>query len=272
MKLGSIFALLGLRAPPKRYGSRVEQFDLKDYGGIRFAQWLHPKYAATSFDAAEIDCLRRYVAPGDGVIDVGAHAGDTSVLFAAAVGSTGRVFAVEPNSYVLPVLEENARLNPDIAPITVMPYAAVENDGPLTFDYSDSGFCNGGDLGGIATMKHGHVYRLEVEGRNVLREIERIAPEWLEKIRLIKSFLDPVRPVKRAAISHGHADHARAGHGAVIATAETLAIMAVRYGEEPEQRRRAAVLRRSDRRRHWQVIGAASGSHPPATCSARPRS
>jgi FkbM family methyltransferase len=187
MKLGSIFALLGLRAPPKRYGSRVEQFDLKDYGGIRFAQWLHPKYAATSFDAAEIDCLRRYVAPGDGVIDVGAHAGDTSVLFAAAVGSTGRVFAVEPNSYVLPVLEENARLNPDIAPITVMPYAAVENDGPLTFDYSDSGFCNGGDLGGIATMKHGHVYRLEVEGRNVLREIERIAPEWLEKIRLIKS-------------------------------------------------------------------------------------
>jgi putative mRNA 3-end processing factor len=32
-------------------------------------------------------------------------------------------------------------------------------------------------------------------------------------------------------ITHGHADHARAGHGAVLATEATLAIMAVRYGE-----------------------------------------
>lgn len=43
--------------------------------------------------------------------------------------------------------------------------------------------------------------------------------------------IDPVRPVPRAVITHGHADHARAGHGAVLATPETLAIMAVRYGE-----------------------------------------
>ncbi|MEE8627917.1 MULTISPECIES: ligase-associated DNA damage response exonuclease [Methylobacterium] len=44
--------------------------------------------------------------------------------------------------------------------------------------------------------------------------------------------VDPVRPVPRALITHGHADHARAGHGAVLATPETLRIMAVRYGEE----------------------------------------
>ncbi|HEX8663487.1 MAG TPA: ligase-associated DNA damage response exonuclease [Beijerinckiaceae bacterium] len=43
--------------------------------------------------------------------------------------------------------------------------------------------------------------------------------------------LDPVRPVKRALITHGHSDHARVGHGAVLATSETLAIMAARYGE-----------------------------------------
>lgn len=43
-------------------------------------------------------------------------------------------------------------------------------------------------------------------------------------------YVDPVRPVDRAVITHGHADHARAGHGAVLATLETLAIMAVRYG------------------------------------------
>lgn len=44
-------------------------------------------------------------------------------------------------------------------------------------------------------------------------------------------FVDPVRPVARAVITHGHADHARAGHGAVLATPGTLAIMAARYGE-----------------------------------------
>src|SRR6478609_1551047 len=43
--------------------------------------------------------------------------------------------------------------------------------------------------------------------------------------------IDPVRPVDRALITHGHSDHARAGHGAVMATAETLKIMASRYGE-----------------------------------------
>ncbi|WP_395666592.1 ligase-associated DNA damage response exonuclease [Methylocella sp.] len=44
-------------------------------------------------------------------------------------------------------------------------------------------------------------------------------------------FVDPVRPVARAVVTHGHSDHARAGHGAVLATRETLAIMAIRMGE-----------------------------------------
>lgn len=45
-------------------------------------------------------------------------------------------------------------------------------------------------------------------------------------------YIDPVRPVDRALITHGHADHARSGHGAVLATEHTLAIMALRYGED----------------------------------------
>lgn len=43
--------------------------------------------------------------------------------------------------------------------------------------------------------------------------------------------IDPVRPVDRAVITHGHSDHARAGHGAVLATQETLDMMRLRYGE-----------------------------------------
>ena len=46
-------------------------------------------------------------------------------------------------------------------------------------------------------------------------------------------YVDPTRVVDHAVITHGHADHARRGHGAVAATAETLAIMRVRYGKAP---------------------------------------
>src|ERR1700752_3759208 len=43
-------------------------------------------------------------------------------------------------------------------------------------------------------------------------------------------FIDPVRPVDRAIITHAHSDHARPGHRAVLATAETIAIAAHRMG------------------------------------------
>src|SRR3982075_4113024 len=42
--------------------------------------------------------------------------------------------------------------------------------------------------------------------------------------------IDPVPPVERAVITHGHSDHARPGHGAVLATQETLDMMRLRYG------------------------------------------
>jgi putative mRNA 3-end processing factor len=43
--------------------------------------------------------------------------------------------------------------------------------------------------------------------------------------------IDPTRIVERALITHAHSDHARAGHGAVLATQETLDLMRLRYGE-----------------------------------------
>jgi putative mRNA 3-end processing factor len=43
--------------------------------------------------------------------------------------------------------------------------------------------------------------------------------------------IDPTRSVERALITHAHSDHARAGHGAVLATQETLDLMRLRYGE-----------------------------------------
>jgi putative mRNA 3-end processing factor len=44
--------------------------------------------------------------------------------------------------------------------------------------------------------------------------------------------IDPLRPVDKALITHAHSDHARAGHGAVLATRETLDLMRLRYGDD----------------------------------------
>lgn len=57
-----------------------------------------------------------------------------------------------------------------------------------------------------------------------------IRPEpWGIHIVPADAWVDPARAVPRALVTHGHADHARGGHGTTIATPETLAIMKLRY-------------------------------------------
>ncbi len=62
---------------------------------------------------------------------------------------------------------------------------------------------------------------------------------WIEPfpegifIKPADAWVDPGQPKARALVTHGHADHARGGHETVWATAETLAIMACRYGPQP---------------------------------------
>ncbi len=43
--------------------------------------------------------------------------------------------------------------------------------------------------------------------------------------------IDPQRPVARAVVTHGHADHCRPGQKALLATPNTIAIAQTRYGE-----------------------------------------
>ena len=49
------------------------------------------------------------------------------------------------------------------------------------------------------------------------------------------AWIDPSQPKARSLVTHGHADHARGGHGSVLATPETLAIMEARYGPQNGQ-------------------------------------
>src|SRR3954469_13828009 len=64
---------------------------------------------------------------------------------------------------------------------------------------------------------------------------------WIEShpegiyVRPADAWVDPSQPKPKALITHGHSDHARGGHGAVLATPETLAIMDVRCGPQNGQ-------------------------------------
>jgi putative mRNA 3-end processing factor len=61
---------------------------------------------------------------------------------------------------------------------------------------------------------------------------------WIEPfpqgiyVRPADAWVDPSQPKERALVTHGHADHARGGHGTVWATPDTLAIMGARYGDQ----------------------------------------
>jgi putative mRNA 3-end processing factor len=59
----------------------------------------------------------------------------------------------------------------------------------------------------------------------------RVLPQGLH-VEPGNFFIDPTRPVDRAVITHGHADHARPGNKHVLATPGTLAIMQTRYGND----------------------------------------
>lgn len=58
---------------------------------------------------------------------------------------------------------------------------------------------------------------------------------WIEPhphgiyVRPADCWIDPSCAVETALVTHGHADHARGGHGNTLATPETLAIMKLRY-------------------------------------------
>lgn len=62
------------------------------------------------------------------------------------------------------------------------------------------------------------------------RDFAWIRPEpWGIHVVPADTWIDPARPVDHALVTHGHADHARGGHGVTVATPETLAIMDLRY-------------------------------------------
>ena len=187
MKFKEIFFGLGLRPPAREYGFDIRDYDVPGVGKLQFAQWRHPRAGEAVPSVDELNGLKRWLKPGDVAIDIGAHSGDSTLPMALAVGPEGIVLAFEPNKYVFRILAANAGLNRIKTNIHPYPYAAGTDDGPMTFEYSDSGFCNGGRHEGIAAWTHAHFFPLEVQARNIPRLLEGLYPAaTLQKLRFLK--------------------------------------------------------------------------------------
>ncbi|HUM02933.1 MAG TPA: FkbM family methyltransferase [Thermoanaerobaculia bacterium] len=187
MKPKELLYALGFRPRPREYPFEIDSVTLPKEGVLRFARWRHPNEDPKEFEQEEVDALRGFLREGDVAIDIGAHTGDSTLPIALAVGASGTVLAFEPNPYAFKVLLANSELNRDRTRIVPLPVAVTPEDGTFTFEYSDAGFCNGGLHEGISALRHHHFIKLAVEGRNLVRLMERDYPDELRRLRFVKT-------------------------------------------------------------------------------------
>ena len=188
MKLKEVFFGLGLKPSIRLYPFELVEFALERDGKVGFAQWQHPGalHWKTNVSQAMVDEARKWIRAGDTAIDVGAHSGDSTLPLALAAGPSGAVLALEPNPHVFKVLLATTALNQRTTNIFPLMFAATPEDGEMVFEYSDSGFCNGGLHDGIGRWKHAHFFNLTVQGRNLPRFMEREFADESSRVRFIK--------------------------------------------------------------------------------------
>jgi FkbM family methyltransferase len=186
MKLKEYIYMFGIKPKIKKYGYTIEKFNLPLFGDIEYAQWSHPQETKKYITDKDILYLKKFIKNGDFCVDVGAHSGDTSVPMSIAAGKEGLILALEPNQYVFPVLNKNSFLNKECTNIIPLMIASTEKDNDIVFEYSDSGFCNGGLHKNINKWKHGHAFNLNVTGANLNDLLHNKFNEKLSNLKYIK--------------------------------------------------------------------------------------
>ena len=168
------------------YGHTMKSFDLEKTGKVNYAQWNHPFEGEKEITQKQVDFFSELLKDGEFGIDIGAHTGDTTVPMALAAGAGGMVLGLEPNPFVFKILEVNAAQNKDKSNIKPVCYAATDEDGTFTFQYSDASFCNGGYLDHIESTNHKHNFTLDVKGKNLENVLRKEYAIELPKLSLIK--------------------------------------------------------------------------------------
>ncbi len=101
----------------------------------RYATSLNP---AVRYDAMQARLIAEGLDEGATAIDIGAHAGQYTLIMAARCGLSGHVTAFEPDPHARRKLERNIALNPSVKPPVVEALAVSETSGEAVL-YSRGG-------------------------------------------------------------------------------------------------------------------------------------
>lgn len=91
----------------------------------------------------QTELVQKLIAPGDHVVDAGAHIGYYTLLFARCVGASGRVTALEPAPHARFMLHRNVHANGYSGRVRVVDAALHEKPGPVPFWTCDEGLVGG---------------------------------------------------------------------------------------------------------------------------------
>ena len=82
------------------------------------------------YETEEIRLMKKFLRPGQAIVDVGANVGYLTRFFAQAVGPLGKVYAFEPNPLIFPLLRRNVAKFRQVAVFNVG-LSANETEMPL---------------------------------------------------------------------------------------------------------------------------------------------
>ena len=112
--------------------------EVQVFGGLRLRCYPDSRgagimlYTRGLYDHDEMNFVRRYLRPGDGVVDVGANIGAYTLLAASILGREGRIVAFEPSPKAAARLKENVEIN-GLQNVQVHCVAVSETPGTVLF-------------------------------------------------------------------------------------------------------------------------------------------
>ena len=189
MKLKEKFYMIGIRPKIKKFGHEIIDLDLDKNTSIQWAWWKNPR-ARVLPRLKDYNTLKKFINPGDLVIDLGAHVGDTTLPQALAAGKDGLSIALEPNPATFNVLDANSALNKDKTNIIAINAAAMPNDGEFIFQYNDPSLVNGGYQKGISIFRHASFFKITVKGINLSDYLIDNYPDRLNRFTFLKTDLE----------------------------------------------------------------------------------
>jgi FkbM family methyltransferase len=114
-----------------------------------------------SYDQYFFDYLKNLDLKDKTILDIGAHIGYLSMGFSRLVGTTGQVYAFEPNPFNIERLNNHLELNKEINNIKIINYALSNKDGEEEFMFSpkiEKGASSGSFLNSAHTFWDKDIY------------------------------------------------------------------------------------------------------------------